>query len=265
MIAPLHMPLDPPNADSPDSSIGWREPLDELGLLRAQCEHLSLAVTAMSHELRQGFHVLLGSLKKCGMTVHSRAEQAAVQEAKELVHRITAEFESLAALAALAGAHSGAVQLDAVTYARWQSEAHRKGVRLQMVLNDVTVWSNARWLGIIVNNIVGNAVRHSNAGEISIEGQIQTADLILAIRDGGNGIDEAEIRRAFDGVPPPRPSGHGLGLGLSIVRRAAALLRHDLGVSSTPCQGTAVRLRIPIVKGPPKREPPSEYKYLDAT
>jgi signal transduction histidine kinase len=250
-----------------------REPLDELGLLRVQCEHLSLAVTAMSHELRQGFHVLLGSLKKCGMTVHSRAEQAAVQEAKELVHRITAEFESLAALAALAGAHSGAVQLDAVavrpilfeTYARWQSEAHQKGVRLRMVLNDVTVWSNARWLGIIVNNIVGNAVRHSNAGEISIEGQIQTADLILAIRDGGNGIDEAEIRRAFDGVPPPRPNGHGLGLGLSIVRRAAALLRHDLGVSSTPCQGTAVPLRILIVEGPPKREPPLAYKYLDAT
>jgi signal transduction histidine kinase len=273
MISPVLTPLNSPNADSPDSSISWQEPLNELGLLRAQSEHLSLAVTAMSHEFRQGFHLLLGALRRCGTVVHSRGEQATIQNAKELVRRIMVEFESLAALAALAGFDSGAVQLEAVavrpilfeTYARWQSEAHQKGIRLRMVLNDVTVRSNARWLGIIVSNIVGNAVRHTNAGEVSIEGQIQATDLILAIRDSGNGIDEAEIQQAFDGVPAPRPSGRGLGLGLSIVRRAAELLRHDLGISSTPCKGTAVRLRIPIVEGLPNREPLLAYKYLDAT
>jgi signal transduction histidine kinase len=273
MISPVLMPLNSPNADSTGSFTSRQEPLQELRQLRAQCEHISLAVTAVSHELRQGLHILLGSLKKCGMTVHSHGEQATIQEAKELVRRIEVEFETLAALAALTGSDSGAVSLEAVavrpilfeTYARWRSEARQKGIQLRLVLHDVTVRSNARWLGIIVNNIVGNAVRHSNAREVSIEGQIQTADLVLAIRDSGRGIDEAEIQRAFNGVPPPRPSGHGLGLGLSIVRRAAALLRHDLGISSTPCKGTAVRLRIPIVEVPPNRDPLLAHQYLDAT
>ena len=101
MISQVLMPLDSPNADSRGSSRCGQQPIDELRLLRANCEHLSLAVTAMSHELRQGFHVLLGSLKRCGMTVHSRGEQAAIQDANDLVSRITVDFESLAALATI--------------------------------------------------------------------------------------------------------------------------------------------------------------------
>ena len=255
MISTVVIPRGSPDADLLNPSIRPGSS-DELLQLRARCEHLSLAVTALSHELRQGFHTLLGCIDKCGGTVQSQGGQTHVKGARGHIYRLTAELESLAALAVLAGAQSSHMFREAVavqpilaeTYAHWQLEARKKGIRIRMVLDEVTVLSNARWLGIMISNIVGNAVRHSNSGEVCIEGKVRVPDLILTVRDSGPGIEEREMRRAFDNIPPPRWTGHGLGLGLSIVRRAAELLGHGLGIRSTPFRGTAVCLRMQIVQ-----------------
>jgi signal transduction histidine kinase len=266
MISTVVIPHNSGEADL----LGPATSSDEVGQLRAKCEHLSLAVAAMSHELRQGFHILLGCLNRCGTGVQSRGEEARIQDAENLVHHLTRELDSLATLAALASAHPGALQLDAVavrptllaTYERWQPEAHKKGIRIRITVTvtDANVLSNAHWLDIMLSNIVGNAVRHSNSGDVSVGGDIEAPDFILAVRDSGPGIDEAEIRRAFDAVSPPRPSSHGLGLGLSIVRRAAELLGHGLSIRSTPLRGTAVYLRIPMAEAPCNRDPSCETR-----
>jgi signal transduction histidine kinase len=266
MISTVVTPHNSSESDSLGPATNWQTSSDEVGQLRAKCEHLSLAVAAMSHELRQGFHILLGCLSRCGTAVQSRSEQARIQDAEDLVHHLTREFDSLATLAALSSAHPGAPQLDAVavrpillaTYERWQPEAHKKGIRIRVTLTDANVLSNAHWLDIMLSNIVGNAVRHSNSGDVSVGGDIEAPDFILAVRDSGPGIDEAEIRRAFDAVSPPRPSSHGLGLGLSIVRRAAELLGHGLSIRSTPLRGTAVCLRIPMAEATCNRDPPCQ-------
>jgi signal transduction histidine kinase len=253
-------------------------PSDEVSRLREKCEHLSLAVTAMSHELRHGLHILLSHLSKCDPTTDQYfCENGPVKESKDLVLRLSGELETLATLAVIAAAPTGAVQLEGLvvqpiltaTYTRWQFRAQQKGIRIRMaldeILDEVTVLSNAHWLGIMLDNIVGNAVRHTSAGEVCIEGRVQASDLVLAVRDSGPGIEEVSLRRAFDPAPAPRPNGQGLGLGLSIVRRAAEALGHGLGIRSTPFRGTSVSLRLKMVLGSRNYAVSSAEQYWDAT
>jgi signal transduction histidine kinase len=67
------------------------------------------------------------------------------------------------------------------------------------------------------------------------------------VRDTGIGMPTDQIETAFqEFLRLDSGRGTGLGLGLSIVRRLAALLGHRITVRSQPGEGTCVTVEVPI-------------------
>jgi two-component system sensor histidine kinase QseC len=251
-------------------STRWLELRGETRRLRDNCESMSLALMATGHDLRQGLHRLLRSVDKLTRSTQPAEDRERIQGVKELISGLADDFENLAQLAVVTASEGSTPLIGPVSvrpilleaYDRWRSEAQQKGLGLRMVSHNVMVSTNAYWFGVIVSNIIGNAVRHTMAGEVSIESMLRHADWILTVRDTGPGIGESDLRHAFDSAVQPRI--HGGGLGLSIVRRAVGLLGHGLCIS-TPSKGTTVSLRITVAEEMPQAGLPCANQFRDAT
>lgn len=102
----------------------------------------------------------------------------------------------------------------------------------------------------ILLNLISNAVKFTEAGEILIQAQRIDGGVAIAVRDRGVGIaldDLGQLFEAFSQVDASRTRRFGgTGLGLAISRRLARLMGGDLTVDSEPGVGSAFRLTLPI-------------------
>lgn len=134
------------------------------------------------------------------------------------------------------------------------------------------VLSDPVLLQSMVQNLVMNAVRHSQADRILIGVRRSGDCAILQIIDNGIGIEKTEQQRIFDEFHQlsieSNAKSKGLGLGLSIVKRVAGLLGHEINLSSDIGKGTMFCIVLPLNKAvkssvaPP--EPSSELVGLGA-
>jgi signal transduction histidine kinase len=112
-----------------------------------------------------------------------------------------------------------------------------KPVQLSVSVDpDWHIVGDAAALQVLVANLVSNAFRYTERGEIRIE---RDGDDLVVI-DSGSGIDEA----LKPDVTRPAVKGHaspGLGLGLSIVERLCERCGWSFELTSSP-EGTAARL-----------------------
>ena len=70
--------------------------------------------------------------------------------------------------------------------------------------------------------------------------------VVLEIRDTGTGIDEADLTRLFDPFFTTKATGHGTGLGLSVVRKIVELHDGEITIGNRPDRkGAVVRLILP--------------------
>jgi len=126
------------------------------------------------------------------------------------------------------------------------------------------VKSDSDALQHMLMNLVGNAVKFTQDGKVSIMVEAETnsdtsADVIFQVKDTGLGMD-AELReRIFDdfvtgSVAYDRNVG-GTGLGLGIVRRSVEALRGDVSVESSPGKGSCFTVRLPLaLTDPPETD-----------
>lgn len=87
-----------------------------------------------------------------------------------------------------------------------------------------------------VRELLGNVVKHAAAGRASVEVAVHEHELHLTVADDGRGVVEGELRAAGD-------SGH---VGHVRLRDQVSALGGTLEVRSTPGEGTAVGLRLPV-------------------
>lgn len=127
--------------------------------------------------------------------------------------------------------------------------AAERGIELRVRLPDVHIRSDRLHLRRIVQNYLSNALRYTAKGTVLL-GTRRAGDATrIAVYDTGPGIAEdqlEEIYVEFQRLPvADAQSGKGLGLGLAIVQRMAKLLRHPIGVRSTPGQGSVFWIDVP--------------------
>lgn len=82
-------------------------------------------------------------------------------------------------------------------------------------------------------------------GLVCISSSLQEGSLVIEISDNGEGISEDILQRIFDPFFTTRPIGQGTGLGLSISRDILNKHGGKLEVTSTPNQGTSMKIWLP--------------------
>jgi signal transduction histidine kinase/CheY-like chemotaxis protein len=118
----------------------------------------------------------------------------------------------------------------------------------------------------VLNNLVGNAIKFTDSGEVLVDvsaepsisdDEMQT--ILVAVRDTGIGIDEADLGKLFDAFSQVdgsmvRKFG-GTGLGLAISRHLVEMMGGTIGVNSTPGRGSEFWFKVPLPQEP--QPPPS--------
>lgn len=120
----------------------------------------------------------------------------------------------------------------------------------------------------IVNNLVSNAVKFTQKGEITLTATYESSKLTIAIADTGKGMATEDRERIFQEFT--RLSGaqgeEGFGLGLSIVKKLVTLLEGKISVESTLGEGscfTVVLPLYPIGESVMESKPSSESETMD--
>lgn len=97
---------------------------------------------------------------------------------------------------------------------------------------------------VFVNMILNSIQATPEGGTLRIDTCLQDSYISVEFRDNGHGIEPEELLRIFDPFYTTKESG--TGLGLSICHQIITSHSGTIHVSSTPGQGTAFKVRLPI-------------------
>jgi signal transduction histidine kinase len=123
-----------------------------------------------------------------------------------------------------------------------QSELKRIDVRND-ILSGIRVYADREALGLIVRNLVSNAIKFTGlGGSIIADARLTDDQATISVRDGGVGMDEERIRRLFEDKLPDSTTGtsgeKGAGLGLLVSRQFVARSGGRLWAESQLGQGS---------------------------
>jgi len=138
--------------------------------------------------------------------------------------------------------------------------AQKKGITVRTELSPEVgeIVSDQRRVEQILLNLLGNAVKFTDQGEVAVECRLDHEWIVTTIRDTGIGIDPKHHESIFE---PFRQEDTGLarkregtGLGLSICKRLVYLLGGFISVESALNQGSSFTVRLPLVWGKTREE-----------
>ena len=199
-----------------------------------------------SHDLRQPIHAVAlfaACLTDARLTDEERRMLAAIDDSLESVSRL---FNSLLDISRL---DSGGVTsspepvaigplIDTVVR-QYGVMALEKGVEITVVKSRLWVSADPALMTTLVHNLVSNGIKYGS-DRLLIGVRRRNGRLRLEVCDNGAGIPAAEIDKIFEEfMRLDSASGvEGLGLGLAIVRRLAALMSLQVAIRSEPGRGT---------------------------
>ncbi len=214
-------------------------------------------VTNVSHELRTP----LTAIKGYAETLRKEVETAPGKKYLEIVERNTNRLINIVNdLLMLSGLEEkSGLELEDVDLRAFLANVIRifdqrlKDKRLSLVV-DVkeglpTIKADAFKLEQMLVNLLDNAIKYTDRGEITVSAGVQENRVQIQVRDTGIGIPKENISRIFERFyvvdkSRSRKSG-GTGLGLSIVKHIVLLHKGAIGIESTPGEGTTVTVTLP--------------------
>jgi len=154
--------------------------------------------------------------------------------------------------------------------ALYSSAALAKGLELNVEIDpDLTgnFWVDEMRLNQVIGNLVSNAIKFTASGHVKLVASLANDELHFAVQDTGIGIDEDAQARIFDrfsqaDTSTTRKFG-GTGLGLTISREIAELMRGRLTVTSQLGTGTEFALHIPARSAPSQGETKDEPQEIN--
>lgn len=120
---------------------------------------------------------------------------------------------------------------------------------LLQIREDLRVYTDAKWLRFLLDQIVVNALNYTvGTGKvISISAEVREDDCELSVRDQGIGIVKEDLNRVFRPYytgERGRQYYESTGMGLYLVKEVCELLGHEVKLQSEPGSGTIVTLRL---------------------
>lgn len=132
--------------------------------------------------------------------------------------------------------------------------AKRKGISLS-IRSEQEIWvlADAGLLRRMLLNLISNAIKYTTIGSVEIECNLKDGHVFITVKDTGIGIPSERFEEIFDPfvrLDPKVEERDSVGLGLSIVRRAALMQGFKIQVSSTIGKGSVFELCVPLVMNP---------------
>ena len=214
-------------------------------------------VTGLSHELRTPLNSILGYAQ-----ILQRAADLPAQhrDALATIHRSGAHLLSLIdGLLDVARIEAGKLNLEPSEIAFPEfirqlqlmvgPQAEDKGLRFILETCGrlpAVVRGDEKRVRQILINLLGNAVRYTDRGSVTLRANYLRETATFEIIDTGIGIEPEQLERLFQPFErgDPLRQDNGVGLGLTITRMLTSLMGGELSVRSTPGEGTCFQLRL---------------------
>jgi signal transduction histidine kinase/CheY-like chemotaxis protein len=221
----------------------------------------SRLLATVSHDLRQPAHAI-GLLSERALADNSFASvKETLRDLNELSLSLSASLTTLMDLtrldAGLVQPRLGPVPLCKVLVqleAEFGSSAQSKGLELKVDSAIHWVWTDPVLLHDVLSNLVSNAIKYTRQGGVQLKVNERAGVVSVEVSDTGVGIhsDKLElIFKEFVRLDASDAGTEGLGLGLSIVRRYASLLSHQLRVQSSLGEGSSFSISMQRVDPQP--------------
>ena len=224
---------------------------------RAKSDFLAI----VSHELRTPLSAIVGYTglleERIGGSLTTAQDEfvTAIRRSAEHLIRL---IEQVITFARLEGDHEmlqpedvelSAVLSDVVTLTGPLAARKGLGLRLLAPEEPVSLRTDGKKLAQILINLVTNAIKYTDSGEVRLEGEAAPGEVIVRVEDTGRGIPHENLEEIFEPFrqledPSTRREG-GAGIGLSIVKNLTRLLGGEVGVESRVGAGTTFSVRLP--------------------
>jgi signal transduction histidine kinase len=126
----------------------------------------------------------------------------------------------------------------------------RLGFKVEVPLELPLGWGDERRLTQVLLNLVSNAIKFTEVGEVMIKVSAANGTFIVSLRDTGVGIDPADQGRIFEEFQQADSSitkkTGGTGLGLSIARQIIEMHGGRIWVESSLGKGTTFFFTVPV-------------------
>ncbi len=235
--------------------------ITELKKARERAEQADRAKTrflaAASHDLRQPLHAIelfIAALEASSEDEETHCIISDLREASNAAGRL------LNALLDVSELEIGNFEARAIDFPVQQlldrmlrvygPQAREHGLALRMVPSSQVIHSDPNLLERILGNLLSNAVRYTQQGSILLGCRRRRDKLRIEVWDTGQGIPEGERQRIFEEFHqldnPARERRRGVGLGLSIVRRLANILGHEIFLHSVRGKGSVFAVELDL-------------------
>jgi signal transduction histidine kinase len=235
--------------------------------LEIASQHKSQFLANMSHELRTPLNAVLGYTELILNNVYGEpAERMRVVVGRvrsngkhllKLINDVLDLSKIEAGQLTLSLADFSMKQVVESVYAAVEPLAAEKQLALKVELspNLPRGHGDDRRLTQVLLNLVGNAIKFTDAGEVAINASAANGTFTLSVRDTGPGIDPADQDKIFEEFRQSDSSATkkkgGTGLGLSIARRIVEMHDGRIWVESSVGSGATFFFSVPVHVGQP--------------
>lgn len=213
-------------------------------------------LAAASHDLRQPLYALQ-------LFISVLDELLTEEEARHVLGRVSSSADTLNnlldSLLDISQLDAGTLKTETVDFSlrdviqkltlEFDPRAHEKNLAFQWPDTDETLHSEPVLVEQILRNFLSNAFKYTETGLVRVSYEDKEDSIKISVSDTGCGIpadSHDEIFNEFHQLGnPERDHSKGLGLGLSIVKRAAELLELEITIQSTPNVGSTFSVTIP--------------------
>ncbi|MDP2011830.1 MAG: ATP-binding protein [Phenylobacterium sp.] len=242
----------------------------------------SAFLATMSHEIRTPLNGVLGMAQAMAMDHMTPVQQERLGVIRQSGEALLAILNDVLDLSKI---EAGKLELEIVefdlgdlthgTYSTFTAIAQKKGLSFVM---DVQA-ARGRYSGDptrlrqILSNLISNALKFTEQGEIRVAATYVDGELFLSVQDTGPGIAAESLPRLFEKFDQLDSSTTrrfgGTGLGLAICRDLAELMGGRMSVKSEPRRGSRFELRLPLERlgderaDAPSPPPPQDQEAIE--
>jgi PAS domain S-box-containing protein len=249
----------------------FREIEDKGHQLEAASHHKSQFLANMSHELRTPLNAILGYTALILDSIYGDVPE----KIREVLQRLEKSGQHLLGLINdvldISKIEAGLLSLTIADYSMNEvvqaavAEVESLAAEKQLALEAVVAADlprgrgDARRITQVLLNLLGNAIKFTEAGKVRIGAASADGEFLLSVADSGPGIAEGDQDRIFEEFHQADSSSTrekgGTGLGLSIARRIIELHGGRIWVESRPGEGSTFWVTLPVRADPQAGEP----------